>query len=255
MLSVARSSVDIYRVHAPSHHSDTWVVADPETIRARADRPITAITPSTAAWTRPCACWSATASSSAKVRCWNASTDDATMFQRSRVSARSLIADVSRRAAWPGRTEKAASGRAAQRNAPRPARARSKWCCAPPSVRIWIDSWADLGANPLRAAHEESVRDLRFHFDFSRRLGRHIETVSRAGEAAVKRRRWMPALAAATAIALGNDDAARDRSDGSAMSHRTLIETRSCRSSSPDTKPPRGPELWVLGICCRSIRR
>jgi cytochrome P450 len=76
---------------------------------------------------------------------------------------------------------------------------------------------ADLGANPFAMLTDEAARDLRFAFRF-RQLGKHIEAV-------ISRREAAP-----TTDAAGDSDwlammmAARDRRDGSAMSHRELID-------------------------------
>ena len=58
---------DIYRVHAPGHNSDTWVVADPDTIKRVLVSNHRNYTIGRGAGSRA-DCWSATASSSVKAR-------------------------------------------------------------------------------------------------------------------------------------------------------------------------------------------
>jgi cytochrome P450 len=139
------------------------------------------------------------------------------MFQRSRVERfGALIADVSRRrlAGW---AEKAASGELL--NVTRETSEGALEVVLRATLGADLDRLvSDLGANPFALLTEESVRDLRFAFRF-RQLGRHIEAVITRREAAVK-----DAAASDDGDWLGMMMAARDRSDGSAMSHRELID-------------------------------
>jgi len=168
--------------------------------------PITATTPSAGAWIAS-DYWSETASSSAKARSGNASIE--------RFGA--LIADVSRRrlAGW---AEKAASGELL--NVTRETSEGALEVVLRATLGADLDRLvSDLGANPFALLTEESVRDLRFAFRF-RQLGRHIEAVISRREAAIED----AAAASDDGDWLGMMMAARDRSDGSAMSHRELID-------------------------------
>jgi enediyne biosynthesis protein E7 len=220
---------DIYRVHAPSHNSDTWVVADPETIkrvlvsnhrnytigrgldRVRLLVGNGIIVSEGEVWKR-------------QHRMMQP------MFQRSRVERfGSLIADVSRRrlAGW---AEKAASGELL--NVTRETSEGALEVVLRATLGADLDRLiADLGVNPFALLTEESVRDLRFAFRF-RQLGRHIEAVISRREAALTDAGAGADAGAAAATGDGDGDgdwlrmmmAARDRSDGSAMSHRELID-------------------------------
>jgi enediyne biosynthesis protein E7 len=207
---------DIYRVHAPSHNSDTWVVADPETIkrvlvsnhrnytigrgldRVRLLVGNGIIVSEGEVWKR-------------QHRMMQP------MFQRSRVERfGALIADVSRRrlAGWE---QKAGSGELL--NVTRETSEGALEVVLRATLGADLDRLvADLGANPFALLTEESVRDLRFAFRF-RQLGRHIEAV-------IARREAAAAAAAGDTDGdwLGMMMAARDRGDGSAMSHRELID-------------------------------
>jgi cytochrome P450 len=206
---------DIYRVHAPGRKSDTWVVADPETIkrvlvsnhrnytigvgldRVRILVGNGIIVSEGDAWKR-------------QHRMMQP------MFQRSRVERfGELIAAINRRrlATW---TAKAASGD--MLNVTR----ETSECALEVVLRATLGAdydrlLAELGANPFAMLTEEAARDLRFAFRF-RQLGRHIEQV-------ISRREAAPATDA------GDDGdwlammmSARDRRDDTAMSHRELID-------------------------------
>jgi len=82
---------------------------------------------------------------------------------------------------------------------------------------------AELGANPFAMLTEEAARDLRFAFRF-RQLGKHIESVIARREAAVVAKMPPAEDNAGDADWLAMMMAARDRTDGSAMSHRELID-------------------------------
>jgi cytochrome P450 len=206
---------DIYRVHAPGRNSDTWIVADPESIkrvlvsnhrnytigrgldRVRLLVGNGIIVSEGEVWKR-------------QHRMMQP------MFQRSRVERfGALIADVSRRrlAGW---AEKAASGELL--NVTRETSEGALEVVLRATLGADLDRLvADLGANPFALLTEESVRDLRFAYRF-RQLGRHIEAVIARREAAATDD------AASDGDWLGMMMAARDRSDGSAMSHRELID-------------------------------
>src|SRR5580692_5959813 len=204
---------DIYRVHAPSHNSDTWVVADPETIkrvlvsnhrnytigrgldRVRLLVGNGIIVSEGEVWKR-------------QHRMMQP------MFQRSRVERfGALIAEVSRRR-LDGWEQKAASGELL--NVTRETSEGALEVVLRATLGADLDRLvADLGANPFALLTEESVRDLRFAFRF-RQLGRHIEAVIARREAATA-----PVDAdgdAGVAAATGDGDwlgmmmAARDRS-------------------------------------------
>ena len=212
---------DIYRVHAPGRNSDTWVVADPETIkrvlvsnhrnytigvgldRVRILVGNGIIVSEGDAWKR-------------QHRMMQP------MFQRSRVERfGELIADINRRrlATWAA---KAASGE--KLNVTRETSESALEVVLRATLGADFDRLLGaLGANPFAMLTEEAARDLRFAFRF-RQLGKHIEDVISRREA--------PGTADAppTADAAGDADwlammmAARDRRDGSAMSHRELID-------------------------------
>jgi len=211
---------DIYRVHAPGRNSDTWVLADPETIkrvlvsnhrnytigvgldRVRILVGNGIIVSEGEVWKR-------------QHRMMQP------MFQRSRVERfGALIADINRRrlASWG---DKAASG--AMLNITRETSESALEVVLRATLGADFDRLlAELGANPFAMLTDDSARDLRFAFRF-RQLGKHIESV-------IARRD-----AAAANMAPAEDDArdadwlammmaARDRTDGSAMSHRELID-------------------------------
>ena len=212
---------DIYRVHAPGRNSDTWVVADPETIkrvlvsnhrnytigvgldRVRILVGNGIIVSEGEVWKR-------------QHRMMQP------MFQRSRVERfGELIADINRRrlASW---AEKAASGE--MLNVTRETSESALEVVLRATLGADLDRLqAQLGLNPFAMLTEEAARDLRFAFRF-RQLGKHIESV-------ISRREGLPAGDAPPASdAAGDADwlammmAARDRRDGSAMSHRELID-------------------------------
>ena len=212
---------DIYRVHAPGRNSDTWVVADPETIkrvlvsnhrnytigvgldRVRILVGNGIIVSEGEVWKR-------------QHRMMQP------MFQRSRVERfGELIADINRRrlASW---AEKAASGE--MLNVTRETSESALEVVLRATLGADFDRLqAQLGLNPFAMLTEEAARDLRFAFRF-RQLGKHIESV-------ISRREALPAGDAPPASdAAGDADwlammmAARDRRDGSAMSHRELID-------------------------------
>ena len=212
---------DIYRVHAPGRNSDTWVVADPETIkrvlvsnhrnytigvgldRVRILVGNGIIVSEGEVWKR-------------QHRMMQP------MFQRSRVERfGELIADINRRrlASW---AEKAASGE--MLNVTRETSESALEVVLRATLGADLDRLqAQLGLNPFAMLTEEAARDLRFALRF-RQLGKHIESV-------ISRREGLPAGDAPPASdAAGDADwlammmAARDRRDGSAMSHRELID-------------------------------
>jgi cytochrome P450 len=206
---------DIYRVHAPGRKSDTWVVADPATIkrvlvsnhrnytigvgldRVRILVGNGIIVSEGDAWKR-------------QHRMMQP------MFQRSRVERfGELIADVNRRrlANW---ADKAESGE--MLNVTRDTSEAALEVVLRATLGADYDRLLqELGSNPFAMLTEEAARDLRFAYRF-RQLGKHIEAV-------ISRREAAPAIEAA-----GDGDwlammmAARDRQDGSAMSHRELID-------------------------------
>src|SRR6202158_6145900 len=206
---------DIYRVHAPGRNSDTWVVADPETIkrvlvsnhrnytigvgldRVRILVGDGIIVSEGEVWKR-------------QHRMMQP------MFQRSRVERfGELIADINRRrlATW---AEKAASGD--MLNVTRETGESALEVVLRSTLGADFDRLlADLGANPFAMLTEETGRDLRFAFRF-RQLGKHIEAVISRREAAP------PTDAAGDSDWLAMMMAARDRRDGSGMSHRALID-------------------------------
>ena len=203
---------DIYRVHSPGRKSDTWVVADPETIkrvlvtdhrhytigvgldRVRILVGNGIIVSEGEVWKR-------------QHRMMQP------MFQRSRVERfGELIADINcrRLAIW---AEKADSGEPL--NVTRETSESALEVVLRATLGADYDRLlADLGANPFAMLTEEAARDLRFAFRF-RQLGRHIESVIVRREAAD---------ACGDADWLGMMMAARDRRDGSAMTHRELID-------------------------------
>jgi cytochrome P450 len=202
---------DIYRVHAPGRNSDTWVVADPETIkrvlvsnhrnytigvgldRVRILVGNGIIVSEGEVWKR-------------QHRMMQP------MFQRSRVERfGELIAAINRRRleSW---AEKAASGE--MLNVTRETSESALEVVLRATLGADFDRLlADVGANPFAMLTEEAARDLRFAFRF-RQLGRHIESVIARREAS----------ASAGDDWLGMMMAARDRGDGSSMSHRELID-------------------------------
>jgi cytochrome P450 len=212
---------DIYRVHAPGRNSDTWVLADPETIkrvlvsnhrnytigvgldRVRILVGNGIIVSEGEVWKR-------------QHRMMQP------MFQRSRVERfGALIADINRRrlASWG---DKAASG--AMLNITR----ETSECALEVVLRATLGAdldrlLAELGANPFAMLTEEAARDLRFAFRF-RQLGKHIESVIARREAAVAAKMPPAEDNAGDADWLAMMMAARDRTDGSAMSHRELID-------------------------------
>ncbi|MGH8231770.1 MAG: cytochrome P450 [Steroidobacteraceae bacterium] len=204
---------DIYRVFAPGRGRDTWVVADPETIKrvlvsnhrsytvgAGLDRVRVLvgdgiIVSEGETWKR-------------QHRMMQP------MFQRSRVEQfGEVIVDTTRRrlAGW---ADKAASG--AELNVTRETSESALEVVLRATLGADFDRLcSELGSNPFALLTEESVRDLRFAFRF-RQLGRHVD--------AMIRRRESGASAAGDGDWLGMMMAARDRGDGSAMSHRELID-------------------------------
>ena len=206
---------DIYRVHAPGRQSDTWVVADPKAIkrvlvsnhrnytigvgldRVRILVGDGIIVSEGEVWKR-------------QHRMMQP------MFQRSQVERfGELIADINRRrlATW---AEKAASGD--MLNVTRETGESALEVVLRSTLGADFDRLlADLGANPFAMLTEETGRDLRFAFRF-RQLGKHIEAVISRREAAP------PTDAARDSDWLAMMMAARDRRDGSAMSHRELID-------------------------------
>ena len=202
---------DIYRVHAPGRNSDTWVVADPATIKGvlvSNHRHFTIgvgldrvrilvgngiIVSEGDAWKR-------------QHRMMQP------MFQRSRVERfGELIADVNQRRllGWAER---------ADRGEPLNVTRETSESALEVVLRATLGAdydrlLADLGVNPFAMLTEEAARDLRFAFRF-RQLGRHVESVIARREAE----------ASGDADWLGMMMAARDRRDGSAMSHRELID-------------------------------
>jgi enediyne biosynthesis protein E7 len=208
---------DIYRVETPGRSSDTWVVSDPEAIkrvlvsnhrnytigrgldRVRLLVGDGIIVSEGELWKR-------------QHRMMQP------MFQRSRVERfGELIAEISRRR-LPAWAEKAASGEAL--NVTRETSESALEVVLRATLGADFD-WllADLGANPFAMLTEESGRDLRFAFRF-RQLGKHIEAVISRREAASASN----AAGADEGDWLGMMMAARDRTDGSAMSHRELID-------------------------------
>jgi enediyne biosynthesis protein E7 len=212
---------DIYRVHAPGRNSDTWVLADPETIkrvlvsnhrnytigvgldRVRILVGNGIIVSEGEVWKR-------------QHRMMQP------MFQRSRVERfGALIADINRRrlASWG---DKAASG--AMLNITRETSESALEVVLRATLGADFDRLlAELGANPFAMLTEEAARDLRFAFRF-RQLGKHIERVIARREAAVAANMPPAADNAGDADWLAMMIAARDRTDGSAMSHRELID-------------------------------
>jgi enediyne biosynthesis protein E7 len=212
---------DIYRVHAPGRNSDTWVIADPETIkrvlvsnhrnytigvgldRVRILVGNGIIVSEGEVWKR-------------QHRMMQP------MFQRSRVERfGALIADINRRrlAIWG---DKAASG--AMLNITRETSESALEVVLRATLGADFDRLlAELGANPFAMLTEEAARDLRFAFRF-RQLGKHIEGVIARREAAAAAIESPPPDSTRDADWLAMMMAARDRTDGSSMSHRELID-------------------------------
>jgi cytochrome P450 len=212
---------DIYRVHAPGRNSDTWVLADPETIkrvlvsnhrnytigvgldRVRILVGNGIIVSEGEVWKR-------------QHRMMQP------MFQRSRVERfGALIADINRRrlASWG---DNAASG--AMLNITRETSESALEVVLRATLGADFDRLlAELGANPFAMLTEEAARDLRFAFRF-RQLSKHIESVIARREAAVAAGVPPAADHAGDTDWLAMMMAARDRTDGSAMSHRELID-------------------------------
>ncbi|HEY3731697.1 MAG TPA: cytochrome P450 [Steroidobacteraceae bacterium] len=204
---------DIYRVYAPGRGRDTWVVADPETIKrvlvsnhrsytvgAGLDRVRVLvgdgiIVSEGETWKR-------------QHRMMQP------MFQRSRVEQfGELIVDATRRrlAGWADKAE-----RGAELNITRETSESALEVVLRATLGTDLDRLcADLGSNPFALLTEESARDLRFAFRF-RQLGRHVDDMIT--------RRESGASSAGEGDWLGMMMAARDRGDGSAMSHRELID-------------------------------
>ncbi|HEY1725875.1 MAG TPA: cytochrome P450 [Steroidobacteraceae bacterium] len=203
---------DIYRVYAPGRGRDTWVVADPDTIKrvlvsnhrnytvgAGLDRVRVLvgdgiIVSEGEAWKR-------------QHRMMQP------MFQRSRVEqfGEMIVATTQHR--LTGWADKAASG--VELNVTRETSENALEVVLRATLGVDFDRLCtQLGSNPFALLTEDSVRDLRFAFRF-RQLGRHIEQVisRRETDAAATDADW-----------LGMMMAARDRGDGSAMSHRELID-------------------------------
>jgi enediyne biosynthesis protein E7 len=212
---------DIYRVHAPGRNSDTWVLADPETIkrvlvsnhrnytigvgldRVRILVGNGIIVSEGEVWKR-------------QHRMMQP------MFQRSRVERfGALIADINRRrlASWG---DTAASG--AMLNITRETSESALEVVLRATLGADFDRLlAELGTNPFAMLTEEAARDLRFAFRF-RQLSKHIESVIARREAAVAAGVPPAADHAGDTDWLAMMMAARDRTDGSAMSHRELID-------------------------------
>jgi cytochrome P450 len=212
---------DIYRVHAPGRNSDTWVVADPESIkrvlvsnhrnytigvgldRVRILVGNGIIVSEGEVWKR-------------QHRMMQP------MFQRSRVERfGALIADVSRRrlATWG---QKAGSGE--MLNITRDTSESALEVVLRATLGADFDRLlADLGSNPFAMLTEEAARDLSFAFRF-RQLRKHIESVISRREAPSVNDAPPATDAAGDADWLAMMMTARDRSDGSAMSHRELID-------------------------------
>jgi cytochrome P450 len=134
------------------------------------------------------------------------------MFQRSRVERfGQLIADVNvrRLAAWAHRADSGEPLNVTRETSESALEVVLRATLGADYDRLL----ADLGVNPFAMLTEEAARDLRFAFRF-RQLGRHIESVIARREA----------QASDDADWLGMMMAARDRRDGSAMSHRELID-------------------------------
>jgi cytochrome P450 len=211
---------DIYRVHAPGRNSDTWVIADPATIKrvlVSNHRNFTIgvgldrvrilvgngiIVSEGEVWKR-------------QHRMMQP------MFQRSRVERfGALIADVNRRR-LEGWEQKAAAGQ--WLNITRETSESALEVVLRATLGGDYDRLlGELGANPFAMLTEEAARDLRFAFRF-RQLGRHIESVIARREAASAGAAYAQ-RPAADADWLAMMMAARDRNDGSAMSHRELID-------------------------------
>ena len=210
---------DIYRVHTPGRRTDTWVVADPEAIkrvlvsnhrnytigrgldRVRLLVGDGIIVSEGEVWKR-------------QHRMMQP------MFQRSRVERfGELITDINRRR-LPAWAEKAASGE--MLNVTRETSESALEVVLRATLGADFD-WllSDLGTNPFAMLTEESGRDLRFAFRF-RQLSKHIEAVICRREAALTTDGGGAGIG--DADWLGMMMAARDRSDGSAMSHRELID-------------------------------
>ena len=211
---------DIYRVHAPGRNSDTWVIADPATIKrvlVSNHRNFTIgvgldrvrilvgngiIVSEGEVWKR-------------QHRMMQP------MFQRSRVERfGALIADVNRRrlAGWEQRADAGQLLNITRETSESALEVVLRATLGADYDRLL----GELGANPFAMLTEEAARDLRFAFRF-RQLGRHIESV-------IARREAASAGAAHTQRPTADADwlammmAARDRNDGSAMSHRELID-------------------------------
>ncbi len=209
---------DIYRVHAPGRNSDTWVVADPATIKRVLVSNHRSYTIGVGLDRVRILVGDGIIVSEGEV--WKRQHRMMQpMFQRSQVERfGELIAAVNGRRLgnW---AEKAASGDTL--NITR----ETSECALEVVLRATLGAdfdrlLADLGANPFALLTEEAARDLRFAFRF-RQLGKHVEQVISRREAA----------GAGEAAATGADGdwlsmmmAARDRRDGSAMSHRELID-------------------------------
>jgi cytochrome P450 len=212
---------DIYRVHAPGRNSDTWVVADPETIkrvlvsnhrnytigvgldRVRILVGNGIIVSEGEVWKR-------------QHRMMQP------MFQRSRVERfGALIADITRRrlAAWG---QKADSGELL--NITRDTSESALEVVLRATLGADFDRLlTDLGSNPFAMLTEEAARDLGFAFRF-RQLRKHIENVISRREASAAADAPPVTDSAGDADWLAMMMTARDRGDGSAMSHRELID-------------------------------
>lgn len=211
---------DIYRVHAPGRNSDTWVIADPATIKrvlVSNHRNFTIgvgldrvrilvgngiIVSEGEVWKR-------------QHRMMQP------MFQRSRVERfGALIADVNRRrlAGWEQRADAGQLLNITRETSESALEVVLRATLGADYDRLL----GELGANPFAMLTEEAARDLRFAFRF-RQLGRHIESVIARREAASAGAEHTQ-RPAADADWLAMMMAARDRNDGSAMSHRELID-------------------------------
>jgi cytochrome P450 len=211
---------DIYRVHAPGRNSDTWVVADPETIKSVLVSNHRHYTIGVGLDRVRILVGNGIIVSEGEV--WKRQHRMMQpMFQRSRVERfGQLIADVNARrlASW---AEKADNGEPL--NVTRETSESALEVVLRATLGADYDRLlAELGVNPFAMLTEDAARDLRFAFRF-RQLGKHIESV-------IARREADALDGSATEDSSSDADwlgmmmAARDRRDGSAMSHRELID-------------------------------
>ena len=202
---------DIYRVQAPGRTSETWVVADPATIKAVLVSNHRHYTIGVGLDRVRILVGNGIIVSEGEV--WKRQHRMMQpMFQRSRVERfGQLIADVNvrRLAAWAHRADSGEPLNVTRETSESALEVVLRATLGADYDRLL----ADLGVNPFAMLTEEAARDLRFAFRF-RQLGRHIESVIARREA----------QASDDADWLGMMMAARDRRDGSAMSHRELID-------------------------------